>query len=183
MTVETRARQPPACAGPASHRSSRRSVGARGTVGHRARLSSVPTQPQEHKGCGCNVTQLAHNRGHFRCHSFGARHRSDVPNRRGTTGAFIGARHRSDVPNWRGGFVRSARGSRRRVEADRQRPRPREHGMVRPAARWTTRRPYNASSPEETQDGSVASARFERSQETRYPDGLLPGGWPWPARR
>jgi uncharacterized cupin superfamily protein len=34
---------------------------------------------------------------------------------------------------------------------------------------------YNASSPEETQDGDVAYARFERSKETRYPGGLLPG--------
>ena len=34
---------------------------------------------------------------------------------------------------------------------------------------------YNASSPEETQDGSVAYARFEPAQETRYPGGLLPG--------
>jgi len=34
---------------------------------------------------------------------------------------------------------------------------------------------YNASSPEETQDGSVAYARFPPSKERRYPDGLLPG--------
>lgn len=34
---------------------------------------------------------------------------------------------------------------------------------------------HNASSPEETQDGSIAYARFPPSQETRYPDGLLPG--------
>jgi uncharacterized cupin superfamily protein len=34
---------------------------------------------------------------------------------------------------------------------------------------------YNASSPEETQDGDVAYARFAPSQETRYPGGLLPG--------
>jgi uncharacterized cupin superfamily protein len=34
---------------------------------------------------------------------------------------------------------------------------------------------YNASSPEETQDGSVAYARFAPAQETRYPGGLLPG--------
>jgi glyoxylate utilization-related uncharacterized protein len=35
---------------------------------------------------------------------------------------------------------------------------------------------YNASSPEETQDGSVAYARFPPAQETPYPGGLLPGG-------
>jgi uncharacterized cupin superfamily protein len=35
---------------------------------------------------------------------------------------------------------------------------------------------YNASSPEETQDGRVAYARFAPQQETRYPGGLLPGG-------
>jgi len=34
---------------------------------------------------------------------------------------------------------------------------------------------YNASSPEETQDGSVAYARFPPSTERRYPGGLLPG--------
>jgi mannose-6-phosphate isomerase-like protein (cupin superfamily) len=34
---------------------------------------------------------------------------------------------------------------------------------------------YNAASPEDTQDGSVAYARFPPSSETRYPDGLLPG--------
>ena len=34
---------------------------------------------------------------------------------------------------------------------------------------------YNASSPEETQDGSIAYARFPPSRETRYPGGLLPG--------
>jgi uncharacterized cupin superfamily protein len=34
---------------------------------------------------------------------------------------------------------------------------------------------HNASSPEETQDGSIACARFPTAQETRYPDGLLPG--------
>ena len=34
---------------------------------------------------------------------------------------------------------------------------------------------YNASSPEETQDGSVAYARFAPEQETRYPGRLLPG--------
>ena len=33
---------------------------------------------------------------------------------------------------------------------------------------------YNASSPEDTQDGSVAYARFAPSQETRYQPGLLP---------
>jgi uncharacterized cupin superfamily protein len=33
---------------------------------------------------------------------------------------------------------------------------------------------YNASAPEETQDGSVADARFAPSRETRYPGGLLP---------
>ena len=34
---------------------------------------------------------------------------------------------------------------------------------------------YNAASPEDTQDGSVAYARFPPSSETRYPEGLLPG--------
>ena len=34
---------------------------------------------------------------------------------------------------------------------------------------------YNASSPEETQDLSVAEARFPPRQETRYRGGLLPG--------
>ncbi len=34
---------------------------------------------------------------------------------------------------------------------------------------------YNASSPEETQDGSIAYARFPPAEETRYPGGLLPG--------
>jgi uncharacterized cupin superfamily protein len=33
---------------------------------------------------------------------------------------------------------------------------------------------YNASSPEKTQDGSVAYARFPPEQERRYPGGLLP---------
>jgi len=33
---------------------------------------------------------------------------------------------------------------------------------------------YNAASPEETQDGSIAYARFPPSRETRYPD-CLPG--------
>ena len=34
---------------------------------------------------------------------------------------------------------------------------------------------YNASSPEDAQDGEVAYARFPKSQPTRYRDGLLPG--------
>ena len=34
---------------------------------------------------------------------------------------------------------------------------------------------YNGSSPEETQDGSIAYARFEDAQAVRYRDGLLPG--------
>ena len=34
---------------------------------------------------------------------------------------------------------------------------------------------YNASSPEETQDGSIAYARFPPSEERPYPGGLLPG--------
>ena len=34
---------------------------------------------------------------------------------------------------------------------------------------------YNASSPEDTQDGSVAYARFEPAKETRFREGLLPG--------
>ena len=34
---------------------------------------------------------------------------------------------------------------------------------------------HNASSPQETQDGSIAYARFPASRETRYPGGLLPG--------
>jgi uncharacterized cupin superfamily protein len=33
---------------------------------------------------------------------------------------------------------------------------------------------YNASSPEDTQDGSLAYARFAPPQATRYRDGLLP---------
>jgi uncharacterized cupin superfamily protein len=33
---------------------------------------------------------------------------------------------------------------------------------------------YNAASPEDTQDGSIAYARFEPSRLTRYVDGLLP---------
>jgi hypothetical protein len=33
---------------------------------------------------------------------------------------------------------------------------------------------YNASSPEETQDGGIAYARFAPQRETRYPGGLLP---------
>jgi uncharacterized cupin superfamily protein len=41
-------------------------------------------------------------------------------------------------------------------------------------------RRYNASSPEETQDGSVAYARFLPEQETAYPGALLPGdGFPF----
>jgi len=35
---------------------------------------------------------------------------------------------------------------------------------------------YNASSPQETQDGSIAYARFPPEEEIRYPGGLLPGG-------
>ena len=34
---------------------------------------------------------------------------------------------------------------------------------------------YNASSPEETQDGSIAHGRFAPEEETRYLGGLLPG--------
>jgi uncharacterized cupin superfamily protein len=34
---------------------------------------------------------------------------------------------------------------------------------------------HNASSPEDTQDGTVAYARFPPSKPTRYRDGLLPG--------
>jgi len=33
---------------------------------------------------------------------------------------------------------------------------------------------HNASSPEETQDGKLAYARFAPSQESRYRDGWLP---------
>jgi mannose-6-phosphate isomerase-like protein (cupin superfamily) len=33
---------------------------------------------------------------------------------------------------------------------------------------------HNAASPEDTQDGSIAYARFAEPRETRYPDGLLP---------
>ena len=33
---------------------------------------------------------------------------------------------------------------------------------------------YNAASPEDTQDGSIAYARFPEPQETRYRNGLLP---------
>jgi len=33
---------------------------------------------------------------------------------------------------------------------------------------------YNASSPEDTQDGELAEARFEPTRRTRYRDGLLP---------
>jgi uncharacterized cupin superfamily protein len=36
---------------------------------------------------------------------------------------------------------------------------------------------HNASSPEDTQDGAVAYARFAPARETRYPGGLLPE-WP-----
>jgi uncharacterized cupin superfamily protein len=38
-----------------------------------------------------------------------------------------------------------------------------------------TARRYNASSPEDTQDGEVAYGRFPPSQPTRYRDGLLTG--------
>jgi len=34
---------------------------------------------------------------------------------------------------------------------------------------------YNAASPEDTQDGSIAYARFPETKETRYREGLLPG--------
>jgi uncharacterized cupin superfamily protein len=34
---------------------------------------------------------------------------------------------------------------------------------------------HNAGSPENTQDGAVAYARFPEPRPTRYPDGLLPG--------
>lgn len=33
---------------------------------------------------------------------------------------------------------------------------------------------HNAASPEDTQDGSIAYARFPEPRETRYPGGLLP---------
>jgi hypothetical protein len=33
---------------------------------------------------------------------------------------------------------------------------------------------YNASSPEDTQDGEVADARFADQRPARYRDGLLP---------
>jgi hypothetical protein len=33
---------------------------------------------------------------------------------------------------------------------------------------------YNASSPEDTQDGELADARFPEPQQTRYCAGLLP---------
>src|SRR3954447_7200311 len=33
---------------------------------------------------------------------------------------------------------------------------------------------YNASSPEDTQDGEIAYARFQDVRATRYPGGLLP---------
>jgi uncharacterized cupin superfamily protein len=35
-------------------------------------------------------------------------------------------------------------------------------------------RRHGADSPEETQDGAIAYARFAPSEETRYPDGALP---------
>jgi uncharacterized cupin superfamily protein len=34
---------------------------------------------------------------------------------------------------------------------------------------------YNASSPEDTQNGEIADARFSEQRKTRYPGGLLPG--------
>ena len=34
---------------------------------------------------------------------------------------------------------------------------------------------YNASSPEETQDGGIAYEHFAPAEETRYRGGLLPG--------
>jgi hypothetical protein len=34
---------------------------------------------------------------------------------------------------------------------------------------------HNAASPEDTQDDSIAYARFPDSKETRYPGELLPG--------
>jgi uncharacterized cupin superfamily protein len=34
---------------------------------------------------------------------------------------------------------------------------------------------YNAGSPEDTQDGALAYARFPQPRATRYPEGLLPG--------
>ena len=34
---------------------------------------------------------------------------------------------------------------------------------------------YNAASPEDTQDGSIADARFPEPKASRYRDGLLPG--------
>jgi uncharacterized cupin superfamily protein len=34
---------------------------------------------------------------------------------------------------------------------------------------------HNAASPEDTQDGSIAYARFPDPRESRYPGGLLPG--------
>ncbi|HTS73802.1 MAG TPA: hypothetical protein VMG74_08830, partial [Gaiellaceae bacterium] len=33
---------------------------------------------------------------------------------------------------------------------------------------------YNAGSPEDTQDGELADARFEEPRKVRYPGGLLP---------
>jgi len=41
-----------------------------------------------------------------------------------------------------------------------------------------TARRYNASSPEDTQDGEVAYGRFPASQPTRYRDGFLPDWLP-----
>jgi mannose-6-phosphate isomerase-like protein (cupin superfamily) len=37
---------------------------------------------------------------------------------------------------------------------------------------------YNAASPEDTQNGEIADARFAPQRETRYPGGLLPGDEP-----
>jgi uncharacterized cupin superfamily protein len=34
---------------------------------------------------------------------------------------------------------------------------------------------HNAAAPEDTQDGSIAYARFAPARPTRFPDGLLPG--------
>src|SRR3954470_12419281 len=38
-------------------------------------------------------------------------------------------------------------------------------------------RTYNASAPEDTQDGALADARFPPSQPTRYRDGFLPNDY------
>ena len=43
-----------------------------------------------------------------------------------------------------------------------------------------TAAPHNASSPEETQDGNVAYARFPPTKPARYRDGLLPHEEPEP---